>query len=198
MKIMLSLVLLLSIPALTLAIEDPRPDVMGFYFDPNYPLEERPAGMAVPFDVYAVLMNPSQPVITAFEFGYDHWVPAGMEGLVVRLTTTYPPGIIIIDPPLDPLVGSYQLAFAAPTPTAQYTVLMSWQYMLMGEFEVGFQMTGGDVPTIPGGLPGYYWEGGIVACDHAQTCHGTGAWVNRWCPLPTEPQSWGTLKGLYR
>ena len=144
MKKLLSLVLLLALPALAFALEDPRPDVMGFFFDQSFPLEESTAQQSVPFMVYAVLMNPSMSTLDGLEFGYDHEVPPGKEGLLFRLATNYPPGSISTVTPWDPLVGTYALGLATPMPTSSYTVLMSWQYMLLDDFVMGFHMTGGD------------------------------------------------------
>lgn len=198
MKKLLSLVLLLALPALAYALEDPRPDVMGFFFDQSFPLEENTAQQSVPFMVYAVLMNPSMSTLDGLEFGYDHEVPPGKEGLLFRLATNYPPGAISTVTPWNPLVGTYALGLATPMPTSSYTVLMSWQYMLLDDFVMGFHMTGGDPSSFPGGAPGYALQQTLVPCAIAQTCFGTGAYVNSWCPVDTEEHSWGTLKGLYR
>ena len=199
MKLSLSIVLLLCLPLTAPAQMDPRPDVMGMSFSPNFVADEGYAPTNVPFTVYALLQNPTQSLLSGFEFGYDHRVwGAGMESLVMRLATNYPPGILIIDPPLDPLQGSYTIGLPAPVPTAQPMVLMSWDYMLLGNIVVEFDMTAAENGTIPGDYPGYWTPDLVVPCNVIQTCWGTGAAMNASCPLPVENHTWGTLKGLYR
>lgn len=199
MKLSLSIVLLLCLPLTAPAQMDQRPDVMGMSFDPNFVADEGAIPSNTPFTVYALLQNPTQPLLSGFEFGYDHRVMgSGLEGLVLRLDTQFPPGIIIIDPPLDPLQGSYTIGLAAPVPVTLPTVLMSWDYMLLGNFVVEFDMTAAENGTIPGDFPGYWTPDLVVPCNVIRTCWGTGAAMNAFCPLPTEPQAWGTLKGLYR
>lgn len=199
MKTLLSLVALLCLPSLALAIPDTDPDVMGIYFDPDYLIEETYAPPFTPFTAYVVLLNPFQGAINGFEFGYDHWVPPGSESLVFRTATNFPPGIIIINPPIDPLVGSYWISLPHPLPAQESVVLLSWEYMLMADgLVMHMGLTGAEFPTIPGGLPGYWGPDGTSPAGYAETCFGTGARVNEFCPLPVEPQSWGSLKGLYR
>ena len=199
MKISLSIVLVLTLSSIALAQPDDSPDVMGVFFDPNYPALEGSVPANVPFTAYVVLMNPTLTVMNGFEYGYDHWVSPVNESLVLRLNTNFPPGIIFINPPFDPFAGSYTIPLAEPVPLGAYNVLMSWDYILLADtFEIHFGLTGAENSTIPGGLPGY-WDGtDVVPCGLAQTCWGTGSRMNAWCPLDTEQQSWGTLKGLYR
>ena len=199
MKTLLSMIVLMCLPLITLAITDPSPDVMGIYFDTDYLTEESSAMPNVPFMVYVVLLNPIQSEIQGYEFGYDHWVPTGSEGMVLRLATNFPDGIIILDPPFDPLVGSYSIWLPTGLPAQQAVVLLSWEYMILGDnFPVHFHLTAAEFPTIPGGLPGYWGPEGVSTTGYAETCFGTGARVNESCPLPVETMSFGTIKGLYR
>lgn len=198
MKILLSLVLLFSIPTAALAQSVPTPDVMGAFFDPYYPAQEGTVPPFTPFTVYVVLMNPTQAVINGFEYGYDHWVSPENEGMVFRTATNFPPGIILINPPFDPFQGSYVISLPEPVPVGTYNVLMSWEYMLMGNFEMHFDIVAAEATAMPGGLPGYWTGSELVPCGPAETCWGRGSRMNAFCPLAVEAHTWGTLKGLYR
>ena len=199
MKTMLLLVALLFLSNLALALPDNSPDVVGVYFNPEYLESDAYVPANSPFNLYVVLSNPTQAAISGFEFGYDHWVASGSEGLVLRLDTYFPDGVVIINPPFDPFVGSYTISLPTPIPADQTVVLLGWRYMLMApNIVMHFYLTEADNPSVPGGLPGYWGPDGVVPMGYAETCFGTGARVNEFCPLPTEPQSWGSLKGLYR
>jgi len=194
------LFLILLLPTVAPAQTDDGPDEMGIFLASGYPLEEGYVPAITPFTIYALLLDPTSVAMSGFEFGYDHVVQGGMEGAVLRLSTNWPPGTIpIIDPAPDPFQGSYSLALPGPVPLGPVNVLMSWDYMLMApDIVVELNLTGAENPTVPGGLPGYVTPEGIVPCGIAQTCFGTGSRVNAFCPLATEPVTWGTLKGLYR
>jgi hypothetical protein len=199
MKILLSLVALLCLSSLALALPDQSPDVMGIYFDTDYLSAEISAPINTPFIAYAVLSNPTQAAISGFEFGYNHWVRPEHEASVFMLATYFPEGVVIINPPFDPMEGSYSISLPTPIPASETVVLLSWQYMLVAPNVVmHFFLTEADSPTLPGGLPVYWGPDGARQAGHAGTCFGTGARTNEYCPLPTEPHSWGTLKGLYR
>lgn len=199
MKTVLSLAALLCMSTLALALPDDSPDVVGVFFGAEYLEPEAYIPANTPFDLYVVLSNPTQAAISGFEFGYDHWVASGSESLVLKVNTYFPDGVVLINPPFDPFVGSYSISLPTPIPADQTVVLLGWQYMLMApNVVVHFYLTGAENPTVPGGLPGYWGPDGISPLGYAETCFGTGARANEFCPLPTEPQSWGTLKGLYR
>jgi hypothetical protein len=198
MKTLLSLVALFCLPSLVLALPDPDPDMMGIYFDTDYLSAEILAPINTTFMAHVVLSNPTQVAIGGFEFGYDHWVQPGNEGQVLRLSTNFPPGVIIINPPFNPLVGSYSISLPTPLLAAESVVLLSWKYMLVAPNVMHFYLTEAENPSVPGGLPGYWGPDGVVSAGYAATCFGTGSRVNEFCPLPVEHQSWGTLKGLYR
>ncbi|MEN8006167.1 MAG: hypothetical protein ABFS42_04090 [Candidatus Krumholzibacteriota bacterium] len=197
MKTLLT-ILLLTIPLAALAQPDPSPDVMGVYFDIGGNQTEIHVPASVPFNAYVVLRNPTQAEITGYEFGYDHWVPPGNEGMVFLLAADLLCDPITIDPPTSPLVGSYGCEPSQPVPATPAVVLLTWQYMLLGVMPMHFNLTPADTPTVPGDLPGYWGPSGITPTEYAETCFGTGARVNEFCPVAVEPQSWGSLKGLFR
>jgi hypothetical protein len=85
-----------------------------------------------------------------------------------------------------------------PVPAAQAVVLMSWDYMLVDDIAVHLNLGPADNPVFDNGLPAYWGPGGVVAAGLAQTCFGTGARVNEFCPLSEERHSFGRVKSLYR
>jgi hypothetical protein len=198
MKLSLSLVLLLLLPNLAIAQIQRGNDEMGIFFDPNGDSAGINVPAAAPFFAYVLLIWPTQPSVEGYEFGYDHWVPPGQEGLVIRLSATLPGGDIYINPPTDPLRGSYQVGLSTPIPATPEVVLLTWQYMLAGPTIMHMYLTEAENPTLPGGFPVYWGPDGEMSTRYAATCFGTGARVNENCPLPVEKHTWGTLKGLYR
>ena len=198
MNIRLTVILLMLIVSPARGIVDPSPDVIGIYFDENAMSVEANVPANSPFSLFAVLPPPTETEVTGFEFGYAFVPPTTFAGMVIRLATHYPPGIIIIDPPLDPLTGSYSINLPVPLPAADAVVLMGWQYMLLGNFSVHFNLGPADPGMIPGGMPGYWSLQGVVPTDLAETCFGTGARANEFCPLALEPHSFGRMKCLYR
>lgn len=199
MKTVLSLALLLLIASFAAAVTDPSPDVMGVYFDQNAQNVELYQTPFVQFRVYVILTNPTEPLINGFEFGYDHWARPEDRNLVIRLATNFPPGLIFIDPPLDPFEGSYSIALPSPLLATEAVVLLSWDYMLIAEYVVvHFNLTEATPSSLGNGLPAYWSINGVVPTGFAQTCFGTGARVNEFCPLPVETYSFGRVKSLYR
>jgi hypothetical protein len=199
MKTLLSLALLLLIAPSASAVSDPSPDVMGVYFDQDAWEPELYAPPFTQFRAYVILTNPTETQINGFEFGYDHWARPEDRNLITRVATNYPPGLIIIDPPLDPFVGSYAIGLPSPFPAAEAVVLLSWDYMLLApNLVMHLNLTEATPSSLGNGFPAYWSDTGVVSAGFAQTCFGTGARVNEFCPLPVETHSFGRVKSLYR
>ncbi|MCB1183121.1 hypothetical protein KDM41_06795 [bacterium] len=188
--------LLLAGPAV--AVIDPAPDVVGVYFDPNADTREVFVAPNVPFHVYVILTNPTHPEIWGFELGYE-LTPSGPAGTLFRLGRILPPDSINLGIDDDILAGSYVVGMAAPLPGAQAVVLVQWQFMLLTNMAVYFQLGPSEVQSIPDGLPAYEAGGVIVPMGLSFGCWtpGSGS-VNEECGLATEESTFGAVKALYR
>ena len=179
------------------AITDPDPDLLGVFFDIFGDQTATVAPPTAPFLAYFILTNPVSPEILGYEFSYHLQVdPAGMESSVVLLGHFPPPGIIEVTLPVYGAIdGEVLLSWPAPVPTASTVILMTFQYMLVGDLQA--QITTGPVAneTVPNGLPAY-WDGtGYVFSLGRPDCSGL---VNSFCGVAVETQSFSTVKALYR
>lgn len=196
----LIVLLLVSIMATSaFAVVDPDPDMMGIYFDMNADSNCLPSQPAqVPFFAYAVLTNPTVPGVEAFEFGYENVVPVGFETLVFQLATTLPTGAIDVGEG-TPLAGNIIAGLANPVPAAPATILVTWQYLLLGVFPVEMYMTASEPSSVPGGLPVIQAEGTLrtvgLSTGGPQNPVAT---INGGCVVAVENDTWGGVKSLYR
>jgi len=170
------------------AAVDPRPDVLGVYFDE---FGDRPCKddliQAVPFSVYFVYTNPTVNSILGFEAGY--YTTAGFLQLGI-----FPPcGIIwTVMPDLDNLY----VTCAVPLATAQATPLFRIDYLYIGfePLESVFYLEKARDSIQPGSNP--Y----IILADGSpmEAQAADPAYTTTFCALATEPMGWGTIKSLFR
>lgn len=194
MRLLLTLSLLTLVLSPAWAVLDSDPDQIGFYFDLNADVIHFDAQANVPFFIYTILTNPTEPVVHGFEFGYELSYPEGMGSLIfqLHLEDGYPdPG------PNTPVLGEIQKSLATPLVTTEATFLMTWQYMLLGDFLVEYfivptPFSGGAHPvydTDEGAVPMYPVSGSFIA---------PVASVNGDTVVPTRASTFGALKALYR
>jgi hypothetical protein len=170
------------------AVSDPRPDVLGVYFDEygdqickdNLPV-------AAPFSVWFVYTNPSVTSILGFEAGYHTTAEFLQLGI-------YPPcGIIWTEmPELDNLY----IACSSPIATTQATPLFRIEYMSLG-FEAPdsvFYLEKARDSAQQGNNPYIILADGSLMEAQA----GGPAFTSLCCGVPAVNVGWGTIKSLYR
>jgi hypothetical protein len=169
-------------------VSDPRPDVLGVYFDYfGDQICEDNLLIAVPFSVWFVYTNPSETSILGFEAGYHTTAEFFQLGI-------FPPcGIIWTEiPELDNLF----VACAEPMATTEATVLFRIEYLMLG-FENPdsiFYLEKARESTQPGTNPYIILADGSLMEAQA----GMTAYTTLCCGLPTENRGWGSIKSLYR
>ena len=170
------------------AVVDPRPDVLGVYFDEygNLPCKDD-LQVAVPFSVWIVYTRPSVTSIQGFEAGYHTTTEFIQLGL-------YPPcGIVwVIPPELDNLY----IACDTPMVTNLATPLLRIEYLYLGSeaFDSIFYLEKARDSSQPGTNP--Y----IILADGSpmEVQAGGSAYTSFICALPMDEVGWGTIKSLYR
>ena len=180
--------ILLMFSQAAVAQVDPRPDVLGVYFDEyggrNCNDYLTPS---VPFSVWFVYTNPTVPSILGFEAGYHTTASFLQMGI-------YPPcGLIMpVVPELD------NLSIACPTPilTAPATPLYRIEYLYLGfeARETTFYLEKARESIQPGNNP--Y----IILADGSfmEVQAGNPAYTTLCCGVSIEKVGWGSIKSLYR
>ena len=170
------------------AVVDPRPDVLGVYFD-DFGVQHCRDDLliAVPFSVWIVYTNPSVTSILGFEAGYH------TTGEFLQLGLYPPCGIIwVIPPELDNLY----IACSTPLATTQATPLLRIEYLYLGfeALDSVFYLEKARDSSQPGNNP--Y----IILADGSslEALAGVPAFTSLCCGLPTANVEWGTIKSLYR
>ncbi|MEN8005960.1 MAG: hypothetical protein ABFS42_03055 [Candidatus Krumholzibacteriota bacterium] len=171
-----------------LGVTDPRPDVLGVYFDDFGDQTCKDDLLPfVSFSVWIVYTNPTHGMIRGFEAGY-YWT-----GPYVELGIHWPCGIIWIVPPeLDNL----SVACTEPFPATVATPLVRFDYMFMGSgppdgtFHVEMA-SGSPIPVI---------NPYIILADgnRVEALQGQVAHITTDCSVASETMGWGTIKSLYR
>jgi hypothetical protein len=201
MKSLQTLLVVCLVATSAFAVIDPDPDMMGIYFDLDANDNCLTISPSIPFNAYLILTNPTPSGISAYEFGLEVVIPAGMENLVFRLAN-YPywgPSPGFPDYP-GLLGGDYFVGLASPVPASPSTVLHVWQYMLLSPVWMEMFIHSTSEPSIPGELPIVLTDEGILM----QVGLSTGgpdipvATVNRDCVVGVEGASFGSVKALFR
>ncbi len=200
MKALPFLLVVCLVTSSALAVVDPDPDMMGIYFDLNADENCLTISPNIPFFAYLILTNPTSSGISAYEFGLDVVVPAGMEGLIFQLSTYTYGGFDWFPDYPGVLGGDYIVGLSSPYPAAPATPLHVWQYMLLSPMPVEIYIHSPSTPSIPGDLP-------IVLTDEGhlmQVGLSTGgpdipvATVNTDCVVGVDEVNFGSIKALYR
>ena len=204
MKKLLLLVLASLVATSAFAVTDDDPDMLGIYFDMNADNNCLTIGTSIPFFAYLILTNPTAPAINAYELGKENVVPAGMEGMIFRLSSNIANNVV---PGVDvgtngALGGDYIVGLAAPLPAQPALVLHSWQYMLLAVIPVEMYIGASSAPSIPGDFPVVQNAEGSILMQVGQSTGGPGfpvATVNTpECVVGVEEISFGSIKSLYR
>jgi hypothetical protein len=181
------------------ATVDVDPDQLGIYFDVGADQTCFSVGPSVPFSVYVVLTNPSQPEVVGFEFGYRVAVPPGTEDLVFRLQNASGCWNWEVDPWYE---SDYVCGLASPIPlTGSNAVLVIWQFMLLVPgITMEFYLGPAVVESIVDGLPAYASPDGIFPLGVSSgDVNLPVAMVNTDCSVvAVDHMSFGELKSLYR
>jgi hypothetical protein len=206
MKKLVVLLLASLVATSAFAVIDPDPDMIGIYFDTNADNNCLPAQPAsVPFNAYLVLTNTTAPAINAYELGYDLTVPAGMEGMLFRLSSVIAAGAVSgvnVGNETNILSGDLIVGLAASLPGNPAVVLHSWQYMLLAAMPVEFVIHQSSAPSIPGVYPVVQNAIGSILMQVGQSTGGPDfpvATVNTAeCVVGVEEASFGSVKSLFR
>ncbi len=169
-------------------VADPRPDVLGVYFDEfGEQVCNDMVQASIPFSVWIVYTNPTPTSILGFEAGL---YTTGESYLSLAM---HPPcDIMWIDP--DP--ENLTVECSTPFPTAEATPLFRIDYLFLGSGvpESTFRVEKASGSSLPGDNP--Y----IILADGSpfEVQAGVAAYTTLCCGLPTENMGWGTIKSLYR
>lgn len=170
------------------AVVDPRPDVLGLYFDESGNVQcKDDLIVGVPFTVWFVYTNPSVPFVRGFEAGFH------TTATFLRLALNPPCGIIwTVEPELDNLF----ISCGEPLATAAATPLFSIDYLYLGaeSREATFYLEKARDSVLPGTNP--Y----IILPDNGvlEAQAGDPAYTTANCAVAAEELEWGSIKSLYR
>ncbi len=185
---LLTVFILLLFSQAAVAVVDPRPDVMGVYFD-EYGDQNCKDDLfvATPFSVWFVYTNPSVDSILGFEAGYHTTAGFTQVGL-------YPPcGLITpVMPELDNLIVVCPVPIATTQATPLYRI--EYLYLGVGSVETTFYLEKARESTQPGNNPH------VILADESimEVQAGQPAYTTLVCVLSTEKLVWGSIKSLYR
>ncbi|MEN8007873.1 MAG: hypothetical protein ABFS42_12710 [Candidatus Krumholzibacteriota bacterium] len=185
--------------AAAMAVVDSRPDRIGVYFDPDANRGNILVGQDTPFNVYVIIINPSDTVISGFEFGYQ-FSGFGLSGLI-RLSNDLPPGATDTGDNSGILEGDYSVLLDTPLPVAPAVVVTTWHLMYRGILEAFITLKASDDPTLNDGFPAYFGESSVNSLAYSFWACGVergGAVINETCPTATEAAGFGSVKSLFR
>lgn len=191
--------LILGIASPTMATLDPRPDRIGIYFDTNGNIGDAIISPHIPFHAFVIIVNPSEPEIIGFEFGYQ--IQGYGLSELLRFGNELPPGATDTGDNSEVLEGDYVVSLQDPLPATSAVVVVTWQLMLMEDLSAYLSLRAADNPTNTDGFPAYFSESSVISLGYSYWCHGvdgTGATINEACPTAVEASSFGRVKGLYR
>lgn len=165
------------------AAMDPRPDVLGLYFDTNAEINCVDVAPSTVFSLWLVYSRSTVPEIMGFEAGI------GFSGDVILLDLVPPCGFAWEDPP-D--LTDLHVVCAAPVPTALAVALMSLDFLKISDATAFFFVTAAAAPSIPGNTPYIILPGGKLL----PALIGDDAIAG--CSVPSQASTWGAIKSLYR
>ncbi len=180
---LLSLVLVQS----ATAVIDPRPDLVGLYFDEIGDVQCRDdVESEVPFSVWLLLTNPTM----AFVQGFSCQVI--VSGNVLQLAAAVAcgfesPGIFDRD---------YNVACNSPIPCFTVTPLIHFQFLTVDQppLSITFLVRNSPSDPNPEGKPALLLpDNSSIRVEMSAPIH-----ITENCGLPVESTVWGTIKTLYR
>jgi len=171
-----------------LGVSDPRPDLLGVYFDEyGDQICKDNLQVAVPFSVWFVYTNSSVTSILGFEAGYHTTAEFLQLGI-------YPPCGIIW--PVMPELDNLYVACGSPIATTQATPLFRIEYLPLGSEppDSVFYLEKARDSAQPGNNPYIILADGSL--QEAQA--GVPAFTSLCCGVPAVNVGWGTIKSLFR
>ncbi len=203
MKKLVVLLLVSLMATSAFATIDPDPDMLGVYFDATNDMNSAMIAANTPTTMNFVITR-AQNQIAGIEFGYRIEVPAGMEGLVFRLSEFYPVSALNVGDSSNLFAGDYIVGYATPipvTPGNDYTVV-SWSVMVLSPgLPVDIFVGPSSVPSLDNGLPAYEIGGTILPLGVSTGWPSDGnpvARINGDAPVAVEEASFGSVKSLFR
>ena len=169
-------------------VADPRPDVLGVYFDDR---GDQTCNDAIPpgtqFSMFLVYTNPTVDSILGFEAGY-YW-----SGIFIELPVQWPCGLIWI---VEPDLGNMSVTCAEPFPTSTATPLLQMNYFYLGGSEpIGvFHVEKAPGSVQPGTGPNILLADGT----YLEVQAGEPAHLVPHCIVTTTAREWGAVKSLFR
>lgn len=192
MSRLMTLVIVMLAASSALAIHDYNIDSFGIYLDQGNSINCSGASMFQPFPVYLVLMNPESATN-----GFECTVTTSGTAPNFALSTTLN-GAGALD--VDSSVNGFMVGCAANYPVVNWgCTLVTLTYMLTGPGYLRFFIGPATIPSMPGGLPVVTGDGvlrrcGVSSGDVDSWCGSVG----ESCPFPTETNSFGSVKSLFR
>jgi hypothetical protein len=173
---------------------------LGIYFDEGQwavtCLEDAPAN--VPVHLYFVLQNSVFETIGGLEFSWRFDNPPTPAPFV--LGAVFPPGAVCFADPVNVILG-----LGLPYPITGPLVVMDLTLLPLTNLVSGLELGPSTPATIPGhaALNDFYNPGNIVPInfpcpvgDDGWTTEPVAQFGN--CVTPTESETWGSIKSLYR
>jgi hypothetical protein len=166
---------------------DPRPNLMGLYFDEIGDVQCRDdVEPEVPFSVWLLLTNPTM----AFVQGFSCQVIVG--GNVLQLAGAV--ACVFESPGVED--RDYNVGCTSPIPCFTVTPLIHFQFLIMDQppLSVTFLVQNSPSDPNPDGKPALHLpDESSIRVEASDPIHITAS-----CGLPVETFGWGTIKSLYR
>jgi hypothetical protein len=206
MKQLVVFLLVSLMAASAFAVVDPDPNQIGIYFDLDADDNCLIIGPQIPFNAYVILTNTDAPTVSGYEFGYENVVPAGLEGLLFRLESSFGDGNssgLDLGDSSDILVGDHIVGLSAPLVTSPATILHTYQFLLLSP-DVTMEMYLGPASqsSIPGDFPVILNAETSTLFQAGQSTGGIDTAVATVniddCVVGVEDASFGSVKSLYR
>jgi len=200
MKPMLILFLGILTASTAFATLDSGPDVLGIYFDSGADNNCLATNAGMPFFAYVILTNPTESVITAFEFDYENTMAPADESQFLLLGEALPPQSINVGTGGDAFYGNLIVGMGSPVPASPATILVTWQYMTTAPVAAKMYLRASSDPTLPDGLPVIIGPDSERPMSVNLSSGGPNipvAGLNGACTNEELDVTWGTVKSLY-
>ncbi|MBK9776345.1 MAG: hypothetical protein IPP62_08320 [bacterium] len=179
--LLLTLLILATLPGVVAAGLDPRTDSIGIYFDTGGNTNCAPVGMFVPTNIYLLLSNPAGPT-NGFECTLT---PVGVPYFI--LSTNLGPNTLDV----DGSANGFAVGAASNYPVVGgQIVLATLSVMLQGAGELAFYITDATAPSLAGELPVVTGDGVLRRCSVASgsvTIPVGGMNMSVCPPIPGDP-----------
>lgn len=200
MKPMLILFLGILTASTAFATLDSGPDVLGIYFDSGADNNCLATNAGTPFFAYVILTNPTESVISGFEFDYENEMASADASQFLMLGEALPPQSINVGSGGDAYYGNLIVGLGSPVPASPATILVTWQYMTMSPVAAKMYLRASTPSSVSEALPAIL--GSNVHEPMAVNLSSGGpnnpvAGLNGACTNEELEVTWGTVKSLY-